>query len=95
MTKNSNGHLKEETAIPFPCDFILKIMGRADGDFEKKALAIVTKHFPRLDPAHIEKKFSKDKNFLSLSITVFAESKMQLDALYQELSHEKSILMVL
>ena len=95
MTKPNGHHHPTESIIKFPCDFTLKIMGKSAGDFEKITLAIVTKHFPQLDPTHIQKKFSKDNNFLSLSITVYAESKMQLDALYQELSSTKEILMVL
>jgi hypothetical protein len=94
MTK-PNGHHKEESIIKFPCDFTLKVMGKSQGDFEKIAINIVKKHFPQLDESRIQKKSSKDNNYLSLSITVFATSKMQLDALYQELSTTKEILMVL
>ena len=93
MTK-PNGHA-EESIIKFPCDFTIKIMGKTQSDFEKVALAIIKKHFPQMDASRIQKKLSKDNNYLSLSITVFATSKMQLDALYLELSSTKEILMVL
>lgn len=95
MADKTNGHAKEESLIQFPCDFTLKIMGKSAGDFEKIAIAIVKKHFPNTTDNRIQKKFSKDKNYLSLSITVYTESKMQLDAVYQELSQTKEILMVL
>lgn len=94
MTK-SNGRAKEETLIKFPCDFTLKIMGKSQGDFEKTVLEIVKKYFPICDFSKNQKKLSKDNNYLSLSITVYAESKMQLDALYQELSDTKEVLMAL
>lgn len=94
-TKKPNGHHTEESIIQFPCDFTLKIMGKAGNEFEEIALAIVKKYFPTLDAACIQKKFSKDNNYLSLSITVYAESKTQLDAVYQALSSTKEILMVL
>lgn len=94
MTK-PNGHATSESVIQFPCDFTLKIMGKSEGHFEKIVLAIIKEHFPETSPSRIQKKFSKDKNYLSLSITVFATSKMQLDALYQALSSTKEILMVL
>ena len=93
--RDANGqHKDEETIMKFPCDFVLKIMGRTDSDFEKKAIAIIQKRFLDFDASRIEKKFSKDKNFLSLSMTVFAQSKAQLDAVYHALTAEKSILMV-
>lgn len=94
MTKIPNGHL-EESIIEFPCNFTLKVMGKAQGDFEKIVLNVVQKHFPTTNLKSIQKKTSKDNNYLSLSITIYAESKMQLDALYQELSRNKEILMVL
>lgn len=94
MTK-PNGHATSESVIQFPCDFTLKIVGKSEGHFEKIALAIIKEHFPETSPSHIQKKFSKDKNYLSLSVTVHAISKMQLDALYQALSSTKEILMVL
>ncbi|OGT42213.1 MAG: hypothetical protein A3F13_02145 [Gammaproteobacteria bacterium RIFCSPHIGHO2_12_FULL_40_19] len=90
-----NSHHTEESIIQFPCDFTLKIMGKSTGDFEKITVEIVKKYFPTLDTARIQKKFSKDNTYLSLSITVYAESKSQLDAAYQELSRTKEILMVL
>lgn len=95
MTEKMNGHAKEESLIQFPCDFTLKIMGKTEGDFEKCAIDIIKKHFPKTDDDKIQKRFSKDNHYLSLSITVYAHSKMQLDAVYQELSSTKEILMVL
>ena len=95
MTDKMNGHANEESLIQFPCDFTIKIMGKASGDFEKCAVDIVKKHFPKTTDEKIQKKFSKDSNYLSLSITVYAQSKMQLDAVYQELSSTKEVLMAL
>ncbi|EKD77088.1 MAG: hypothetical protein ACD_42C00484G0003 [uncultured bacterium] len=95
MTKPNGHHKEDKSLIEFPCDFTLKIMGKAQGDFEKIVFDIVQKHFPTFNDQHVQKKLSKDKNYLSLSITVHADSKMQLDALYQELSTTKEILMVL
>ncbi len=94
---NGNGHgpHSEESAIQFPCDFMIKMMGRTEGDFEKNALDIVKQHFPDVDDAHIQKRPSKDNNYISLSVTVLARTKQELDALYQDLSKCKDILMVL
>lgn len=95
MTSKPNGHHKEESPIQFPCDFTIKVMGRSDSNFEKIALAIIKQHFPEFNQSLAQKKLSKDNNFLSLSITVYAKSKPQLDELYRELTSVKEILMVL
>lgn len=85
----------QKSLIKFPCDFTLKIMGKSQNDFEKVALFVVKKHFPKTNFATIQKKLSKDNNYLSLSITVYVKSKKKLDALYQELSRAPEILFVL
>ena len=101
MPKNSNGHANgnahhaEESVMTFPCHFVIKIMGKAESAFEQTALSIIQSHFKNLDPNEIKKRYSKDKNYLSLSVTVYAESKVELDNAYRELSSNKDILMVL
>lgn len=94
MTKN-NGQTQPESLIEFPCDFTLKIVGKSQGDFEKIVLAIVHEHFPNVSDKQVQKKFSKDQTYLSLSVTVYATSKPQLDALYLALTSTKEVLMVL
>lgn len=84
-----------ETLLKFPCDFTVKILGKVPGDFEKIVLAIIQEHFSNGALMDIQKKFSKDQNYLSLSVTVYATSKSQLDAFYQALTSRKEVLMVL
>jgi len=87
--------MTEESLIKFPCDFTIKIMGKATPTFENHVIALVKKHYPNFSEQNLEKKFSKDKNFLSLSATVHATNKAELDALYLTLSSDKEIAMVL
>lgn len=70
-------------------------MGKTQGHFEPLALAIIENHFPNPQDVEIQKHFSKDRHYLSLSVTVYVESQAQLDALYQDLSRCPQILMVL
>ena len=70
-------------------------MGKSQGDFEKTVFDIIKKHFPKTDLSKIIKKFSKDNNYLSLSVTVYAQSKEALDDCYRDLSGSKEVVMVL
>lgn len=91
-----NGKANEtETHLTFPCQFTIKVMGKTDSDFEKNVTQILKKHFPEIKAEQFSQRPSKDNNYLALSITINAESKAQLDALYQDLSAEPSILMAL
>ena len=88
-----NGH--DDTLLQFPCDFKLKIVGKSNSSFEETALAIIYKHFPATPNTHIQQAYSKNKKYLSLSVTVHATSQLALDALYQDLSSTKEVMMVL
>lgn len=81
--------------LKFPCDFIIKVMGESTPEFETRVLAIVQQHFPQVDAAQFTKRPSKDNNYIALTVTVYAESKAQLDACYQDLSSEPMVLMAL
>lgn len=93
-----NNDLDDEdysSPLEFPCDFMIKVMGKTDSDFEANVLAIVRKHFPKIRADEFRNRLSKDSNYMAISVTVHAKSKEQLDALYQDLSNERTILMAL
>lgn len=87
--------MTEETHLKFPCDFPIKIMGPSGMQFEGKVVAIVRKHAPDLGEASIATRLSRDGKYQSLTVTVRATSKAQLDAIYSELSRDKEVLMML
>lgn len=89
MSKDDNAVLK------FPCDFPIKVMGPAGQDFETKIIGLVRKHAPDLGEASVATRLSKDGTYQSITINVRAKSKAQLDAIYQELTNDKEVLMAL
>jgi len=93
MNKSKEDQLS--SPIKFPCDFVVKVMGKSDPQFETRVLNIMRKHFPDFGQQQISKRPSKDHNYLSLSITVFVKNKQQLDILYQELSAAPEVLVAL
>lgn len=84
-----------DTLLEFPCDFPLKIMGHAVDELAQTVLTIVTRHAPDFDGARMEMRSSSSGNYLSLTCTVRATSKPQLDALYMELTSHPLIKVVL
>ncbi len=77
---------QQETLFEFPCDFPLKIMGKAEDAFAQAVLDIVIRHAPDFDAATMEMRASSGGKYVSLTCTVVATSKPQLDALYQDLT---------
>ena len=85
----------QETLLEFPCAFPLKIMGLASDGLAQAVLAVVLRHSPDYDGATMEMRASSGGKYLSLTCTINAQSKVQLDALYRELSAHPLIKVVL
>ena len=82
-------------ALAFPTAFPIKIMGRREGGFAQSVLKIVLKHAPDFQPSTMEMRPSRKGKYLSVTVTVNATSREQLDALYQELCDHPTVVMVL
>jgi len=58
-------------------------------------LEIVMRHAPDFHPDTMEMRPSRNGRYLSLTVTINAKSREQLDALYSELSKHPMVLMAL
>jgi putative lipoic acid-binding regulatory protein len=70
-------------------------MGRKERGFAQNMTEIVLKHAPDFDVASVEMRPSRQGKYLSITCTVHAVSREQLDALYRELCDHPSVVMVL
>ena len=84
-----------DTLLEFPCDFPLKIMGLSSDALAQTVLAIVQRHAPGFDGTTMEMRASSGGKYVSLTCTITATSKPQLDALYRELSGHPLVKVVL
>lgn len=87
--------MKQTDLISYPLDFPIKIMGRSEPGFVQTVIDIVRKHAPDLDESAIELRTSKKNSYLSVTCTIVATSREQLDALYQELGNHPAVAMIL
>ena len=86
---------KQESLLVFPCDIPNKVMAQARENMELTIVSIVRRHVPNLTEGAIATRLSKAGNYISVTATFQAQSREQLDALYQELSTHESVVMVL
>ena len=84
-----------QSALAFPCEFPMKIMGRREGGFAQSVMEIVMRHAPDFQPASMEMRPSRKGKYLSLTVIIYAKSRDQLDALYRELCDHPAVVMVL
>ena len=85
----------QETLLEFPCDFPIKVMGKNHVDFEITVMAILNKHVPNLAEGAFQSRPSSGGKYISITVTIQAESKDQLDNIYRELSGHELVLMAL
>ncbi|MCL6556693.1 MAG: DUF493 domain-containing protein [Burkholderiales bacterium] len=87
--------MSDGSGLEFPQRFPIKIMGEARDDFAQTMVEIVLRHAPDYDPAATEMRPSRNGRYLSLTCTIHAVSRAQLDALYGELSRHPWVKVVL
>ena len=86
---------QDASLIVYPCEFPLKVMGTTRAGFAQAVLEVVRRHAPDFDGANLEMKTSKHGKYLSITCTINATSRDQLDALYRELCDHPMVVMVL
>ena len=81
--------------IEYPCEFPLKVFGQQQTGFAQAVMEVVSKHDSKFTAANIAMRASKNARYISLTCTIQATSREQLDAVYQELCDHPMVVMVL
>jgi putative lipoic acid-binding regulatory protein len=81
--------------IEYPCDFPIKIMGAMQDAFAQTMVDVVSTYDAEFHAGKLEMRPSTKGNYLSLTVTVRATSREQLDNLYRALSSHPMVKMVL
>ena len=84
-----------DSLLEYPCEFPLKIFGLQQAGFAQAVLEVVGKHDAGFTAASMEMRASKNARYISLTCTINATSREQLDAVYQELCDHPMVVMVL
>ncbi len=90
----------DDTLLEFPCEYHVKAMGRPDAavsgdDFRALVIALVAAHVDHLDKDSVSSNPSSAGKYLAVTVRFQAESKVQLDAIYQSLTDEPRVLVAL
>lgn len=81
--------------MEFPCDFPIKVMGKAEDDFDSLVVGIIKPHVADIKEGAVKTRASKAGNYLSVTVTVQAQSKQQLDNIYLDLTAHEKVIMAL
>ena len=84
---------EQDSAFTFPCAFPIKVMGVAADDFDSLVVMLVRKHAPDLLEGSVSTRLSRQGKYMSVTVTLQARSRLQLDEIYRELTRDKRVLM--
>jgi len=87
--------MNEESALTFPCEFPIKVMGVNSDSFENELFMIANRQIPNLGETAISSTPSRTAKYLSVTITITAQNREQLDALYRAFNKHPDVKMVL
>jgi len=85
----------EAPKIEFPCDYPIKVMGRAGAELHTLVLEVMERHAPGFDQASITVRDSSKGSFQSITVTITATGEPQLMAIFADLKDNPLVQMVL
>ena len=92
---NSASKPEYESPLKFPCSFPIKVIGRHEADFEALVVAMISAHVGAIPAESVRSRESSSGRFLSVTVTVIAQSREQLDNVYRTLTAAEQVLFVL
>jgi putative lipoic acid-binding regulatory protein len=91
MSNNSD----DSELLTFPCDFPIKMMGRETSEFHATVRSLVEKHTGPMSDDAFQSSLSRNGRFVSITVTISAQSQEQLDNIYRDVSAHEAVLMAL
>ena len=86
---------ENETLLEFPCQFPIKAFGLSGEVLEMAVLEIVNRHVDDLAEGAVKMNASKNAKYTSITITIRATSKKQIDSIYIDLTDCEHVVMAL
>ncbi|MDH5389289.1 MAG: DUF493 domain-containing protein [Gammaproteobacteria bacterium] len=77
---------EQETLFEFPCEFPIKAMGKTCPELEIAIIEIMNRHVPDLGEGALRMRPSSKGTYTAITITIYAQSKNQLDSIYMDLT---------
>ena len=84
-----------DSILSFPCNFPIKVMGKAENEFDSLVVELVRRHYPDILEGAVKTRLSNGGKYMSVTVIISAKSRSQLDKIYEELSSNKRVLMAL
>jgi putative lipoic acid-binding regulatory protein len=85
----------QEPKIEFPCDYPVKVIVKLSPDIVSDIVAVLKKYDSGISADKVQQNPSKNGNYVSLRVQLWATGKPQLEQMFTELKQNKAVQMVL
>ncbi|MFV8818523.1 YbeD family protein [Haliea sp. E17] len=86
---------QEPPKIEFPCEYPIKVLGRASASFEAVIFEVFERHAPGFDRERVTQRDSGKGTFTAITVVIIATGKPQLEALHEDLLATGHVQMVI
>lgn len=84
---------QQPEGMTFPCDFVVKAMGLHEPGFDALVVEIIECHGPKIPADAVSLRPSSNGKYVSVNVSFSAQSREQLDAIYDALTAHDKVLM--
>ena len=81
--------------IEFPCKYPIKVLGEAHPDLNQHVIDVMNRHASTITDSDLSAKNSSKGKWQSITVTIIATGKPQLDAIFADLKTSSRVKMVL
>ena len=81
--------------IEFPCKYPIKVLGEAHPDLNQHVIDVMNRHASTITDSDLSAKNSSKGKWQSITVTIIATGKPQLDAIFADLKTSARVKMVL
>ena len=86
---------EKKPEIEFPCKYPIKVLGDAHPDLNQHVVEVMNTHAPKITESDLKIKNSSQGKWQSITVTIIATGKPQLDAIFADLKTSARVKMVL
>lgn len=85
----------EKPQLTYPCKYPIKIVGYASEGFDAWVVSVVRQHAPDLSEGAVQLRESRENRYVSVTVTINAQSPQQIETIFNALKGDKRVIMVL
>ena len=85
----------DDSVFEFPCEFPIKVICKNLENISELILQVSQKHAPDLTRDNLSTALSHSDKYISVTVTLNARSREQLDSIYVELNQLEETIMLL